>query len=111
MTILLCKIFDMSGASFWVGDRLFWGVDRMFLVERYFGDMTAAPLRLITPLPGTGKLTYYLDYASPWSYLAAMQLDSFIRSLQPMNVTVEYVPILLGAVFKEIGTAMVSNFQ
>ncbi|XP_065911815.1 uncharacterized protein [Dysidea avara] len=93
--------------GFWVGDRLFWGVDRMFLVERYFGDMTAAPLQLTTPRPGTGKLTYYLDYASPWSYLAAMQLDTFIRSMQPMNITVEYVPILLGALFKEIGTAMV----
>ena len=105
MTILLDKIFDMSGSSFWVGDRLFWGVDWMFLVEHYFGDMTAALFRL---RPGTGKLTYYLDYASPWSYLAAMQLDSFICS---MNITVEYVPILLGAVFKEIGTAMVSHFQ
>jgi len=83
----------------------------MFLVERYFGNTSAAPLRLTIPRPGTGKLTYYLDYSSPWSYLAAMQLDTFIRSLQPMKITVEYVPILLGALFKEIGTAMVGHFM
>ena len=96
--------------SFWVGDRLFWGVDRMFLVERYYGNKTASPLRLTSPRLGTGKLTFYLDYSSPWSYLAMMQLDKFLHSLHPMKVNVEYVPILLGALFKEIGTANVSRW-
>jgi len=91
-----------------VGDRLFWGVDRMFLVEHYYGNRAATPLRLRNPRPGTGKLTFYLDYSSPWSYLAAMQLDKFLHSLHPMKINVEYVPILLGALFKDVGTANVS---
>ena len=82
----------------------------MFLVERYYGNKTASPLRLTSPRAGTGKLTFYLDYSSPWSYLAAMQLDKFLHSLHPMKVNVEHVPILLGALFREIGTPNVSRW-
>ena len=82
----------------------------MFLVERYYGNRAAAPLRLTSPRAGIGKLAFYLDYSSPWSYLAAMQLDKFIHSLHPMKINVEYVPILLGALFKEIGTPNVSVY-
>ena len=81
----------------------------MFLVERYYGNRAAAPLRLTNPGPGTGKLTFYLDYSSPWSYLAAMQLEKFLLSLHPMKINIEYVPVLLGAIFREIGTANVSK--
>ena len=94
-----------------MGDRLFWGVDRMFLVERYYGNRAATPLRLTSPRAGVGKLTFYLDYSSPWSYLAAMQLDKFLHSLNPMRINVEYVPILLGALFREIGTPDVSTHE
>ena len=82
----------------------------MFLVEHYYGNQAAAPFRLTNPRPGTGKLTFYLDYSSPWSYLAAMQLAKFLLSLHPMEITVEYVPILLGDIFREIGTANVSMY-
>ncbi|XP_065911506.1 uncharacterized protein [Dysidea avara] len=95
--------------SFWLGDRLFWGVDRMFLMERHLGNRDAVPLRLTSPKPGKRKLTFYLDYSSPWSYLATMQLDTLIRSLQPMKINVEYVPIHQGALFKEIGTMEISS--
>ena len=61
--------------------RLSVRVDRMFLVEHYYGNKAAAPLRLANPRPGTGKLTFYLDYSSPWSYLAAMQLEKFLLSV------------------------------
>ena len=81
----------------------------MFLVEHYYGNKAAAPLRLANPRPGTGKLTFYLDYSSPWSYLAAMQLEKFLLSLHPMKVTTEYVPTHQGALFREIGTTMVAR--
>ena len=83
----------------------------MFLVEHYYGNRAATPLQLIGPRAGVGKLTFYLDYSSPWSYLAAMQLDKFLRSLHPMRINVEYVPILLGALFREIGTPDVSKYK
>ena len=81
----------------------------MFLVEHYYGNRTATPLRLASPRPGTGKLTFYLDYSSPWSYLAAMQLEKFLLSLHPMKINVEYVPTHQGALFREIGTLMVAR--
>ena len=79
----------------------------MFLMEHHLGNRDAAPLRLTSPKPGKGKLTFYLDYSSPWSYLATMQLDTLIQSLQPMKITVEYVPTHQGALFREIGTTVV----
>lgn len=81
----------------------------MFLVERYYGNKAATPLRLTNPRAGTGKLTFYLDYSSPWSYLAIMQLDKFLHSLHPMKINVEYVPTHQGALFREIGTPMVAR--
>ena len=39
-----------------------------------------------------------------------MQLEKFLLSLHPMEITVEYVSILLGAIFREIGTANVSMY-
>jgi len=73
-------------------------------MEHHLGNRDAVPLRLTSPKLGKGKLTFYLDYSSPWSYLAIMQLDALIQSLQPMKITVEYVPIHQGALFREIGT-------
>ena len=105
------SLYILPAASFWVGDRLFWGVDRMFLMERYLGNRTATPLRLASPKPSNGKLTFYLDYSSPWSYLAAMHLDTLIQSLQPMKISVEYVPTHQGALFREIGTMVVCGVQ
>ena len=53
-------------------------------------------------------LIYYFDYASPWSYLGCEQLDRTVQSVQPISVKIHYVPILLGALFKKIGTPVVS---
>jgi len=90
--------------SFLVGDRLFWGTDRLFLVDRALG-LDGHQERLQTPpTRGTKKLTFFFDYSSPWSYVAMERLGGILESVRPLQVTVEYVPILLGALFKEIGT-------
>lgn len=67
------------------------------------------PERLATPSKqgGSAYLTFYFDYSSPWSYLGCEQLESTILSVEPISVTVEWTPILLGALFKNIGTPMV----
>jgi 2-hydroxychromene-2-carboxylate isomerase len=94
--------------SFYVNGRLYWGTDRMFFVERALGRKEAGPERLATPPPtGAAKLSFYFDYSSPWAYIGFMRLCSLVRSVAPVKVNIEYVPILLGALFKEIGTAMV----
>lgn len=99
--------------SFYIADQLFWGVDRMFMVERMLGVKEANQERLIPPpyRAGTaGLLSFYFDYSSPWSYLASMRLKEVIEEVRPVQVKVEYVPILVGALFKKIGIPIVRQY-
>lgn len=83
----------------------------MFLVERALGVTTAEPERLFHPPKGgnsSSHLSFYFDYASPWSFLGCMRLQRMVDSVKPVNVVIEWVPILLGALFKHIGTPLVS---
>ena len=104
MNIFPCILHD----SFYVGERLFWGTDRLFLVERALGIVDGEPERLMYP-PGSGRahLTFYFDYSSPWSYVGCLRLQKVLESVSPVQVQVEWVPILLGALFKQIGTPVV----
>ena len=78
----------------------------MFLVERYLGNLKAHPHRLATiPSPNPKRLTFFFDYSSPFSYLACVQVDR-LRQTHP-TLQVEYVPILLGALLKAVGTSVV----
>ena len=82
----------------------------MFLVERLLGRDDVHPERLALPPahPSASSLAFYFDYSSPWTYLACERLQSMINSVTPVTVTVEWVPILIGALFKKIGTPIVS---
>ena len=66
---------------------LFWGVDRLPLVAQRLGA-------------GRTKLTFFHDFSSPFSYLASTQVA---RVAAEGGTTVEWVPILLGALFRDIG--------
>lgn len=98
--------------SFYTGGRLFWGTDRMFLVERALGVEDSAPERLMPAptQPSSASLTFFFDYASPWSYLACERMADLVTSVAPVQVHVEWVPILVGALFKKIGTPLVSEY-
>lgn len=95
--------------SFWVNDRLFYGVDHLHFVERALGNSSAAPPRFYPPPaePRKAKLTIYHDFASPWSYIGAMQIPKLLSEVHPVSVEVEWVPIVIGALFKMIGTPVV----
>ena len=54
------------------------------------------------------RLTFYYDFSSPWSYLGSTQVERVARE---NGATVEWRPILLGALFKAIGTPMVPLFE
>lgn len=96
------------GSRFWVNGRLFWGTDRMFMVERALGLSSSAPERLMpAPSHGAATLTLFFDFSSPWSYLAVARLPELLRDVSPMQVTVEWIPVLVGALFKAIGTPQV----
>ncbi|XP_031557502.1 uncharacterized protein LOC116294112 isoform X2 [Actinia tenebrosa] len=95
--------------SFWVNNKLLYGVDHLHMLEHELGNPSAAPLRLASPPahPTNTKLTIYHDFASPWSYLGSTQITQLLKSVYPVQVEVEWVPIVLGALFKTIGTPVV----
>ena len=94
--------------SFVVNGELFWGADRMFMVERALGG-DAHPPRL-NASPGTQTpapvVNFYFDYSSPYAYLAATQIERTVRGAHP-HASITWTPILLGALFKSIGTPLV----
>ncbi|MDY6812417.1 MAG: DsbA family protein [Pseudomonadota bacterium] len=84
-----------------VGERIWWGADRMDLVRAALGQPE-------TPWPAPaavgGEIEFFHDFASPFSYLAAMQLEALAARYEAKVV---YRPMLLGALFKQIGTPIV----
>eukprot|EP01102_Stenamoeba_stenopodia_P016752 TRINITY_DN5885_c0_g1_i2.p1 TRINITY_DN5885_c0_g1~~TRINITY_DN5885_c0_g1_i2.p1 ORF type:complete len:441 (+),score=66.43 TRINITY_DN5885_c0_g1_i2:45-1325(+) len=98
--------------AFYVNNRLFWGQDRFHFVEKALGNPHPKPLRLLpssTKATKPTKFTFYFDFSSPWSYVGWTQVER-LAAEGGTNVTLEYVPILLGALFKEIGTPNVPMF-
>jgi 2-hydroxychromene-2-carboxylate isomerase len=86
--------------SFVVGDELWWGVDRMDQVERALGgQVEAAQLDVRAPID------VWFDYSSPFAYLGVTKAE------RALGDRARYRPMLLGAVFKQVGTADVPMFQ
>ncbi|XP_046853534.1 uncharacterized protein LOC124446716 [Xenia sp. Carnegie-2017] len=95
--------------SFLVNGKLFWGVDNLHFVERELGGKSASPPRLTEPpkTPQSVNLTIYHDLGSPWSFLGSTQVENLIKVVKPVNVTIESLPIVVGSLFKQIGTPVV----
>ena len=96
-------------------ERVFFGQDRTFFVARAAGVPSshplASPLRLTRTTPGDGagkRLEFFHDFSSPWSYLGFTQIERVARE---HGAELVLRPILLGAVFKSIGTANVPMFE
>ena len=87
--------------TFRVNDRLWWGFDRMNFVERAVGAASAEDA--IVRQSG-GQIEFFHDFASPFSYLAATQIEAFAKH---HGSTLIWRPILLGGLFKRIHTPLV----
>ena len=87
--------------SFQVAKRLWWGLDRMAFVERALGGAPDDPIA--THRPG-GQIEFFHDFASPFSYLAATQIEEFATR---HGATLIWRPILLGGLFKRIHAPLV----
>ena len=109
-------IFGAPGWVFRRGDReplLIWGQDRMPWVEAVLAgwdpETPVVPPRPFAPVerarPGA-RVDAYVDVASPFAYLGLTQLAAFAA----MGAEVRLVPILLGALFRDIGQADVPLF-
>lgn len=85
-----------------VGERFWWGQDRLHFVDEALGG---APLR-----PGEGDanasggpatIDFFHDFSSPFAYLAATQIE---RIAAAFGASLRWRPILLGGLFRELGT-------
>lgn len=90
--------------AFYIDGRLIWGQDRLDFVEAALGG---APERY-TAKSGGGRVRFFHDFASPFSYLAATQIE---RVVEAHGAQLEWAPILLGGLFRAIGTPDVPLFE
>ncbi|KAL2919297.1 hypothetical protein HK105_200940 [Polyrhizophydium stewartii] len=110
--------------SFWVsrsmigasgvesGPALYHGQDRLHFVESALAGVSVAKRQLADV--GSGlvvhkrRLTFFWDFSSPWSYLGWIRVHKMSK-VWGDNVTIEHVPVLVGALFREIGTPVVPS--
>lgn len=81
------------------GEHLYWGQDRLAFVE----GVPRVELPAATPIE-PHALEVYWDFSSPWAYLGASQVDALAKRT---GATVTWRPMLLGGLFKAVGTANV----
>lgn len=101
--------------SFFVGDDIFFGSDRVHMLERALRGGTRSPpvpqLRLTNNNNNNNNakvssVVFVYDFSSPWSYLASTQIE---RVCSHGNVRLVLLPVLVGAVFKAVGTPVVPS--
>ncbi len=101
------------GAPGWVSrPRLVWGQDRMAWVEAMLAgwDLESPanrPFSWPERARAGARVDVYVDVASPFAYLGLTQ----VPALAAMGAEVRLVPILLGALFRDIGQADVPLFS
>jgi len=102
--------------TFRVGDRLWWGQDRLDLAlstlasagDNGTGVEVDHSPRVFEPMSAGGRsVTFVHDFSSPFSYLASTAVE---RVAARHGVPVTWHPILLGALFRSIGTPDVPLF-
>ncbi|HWM84774.1 MAG TPA: 2-hydroxychromene-2-carboxylate isomerase [Kofleriaceae bacterium] len=97
-------------------DLMLWGQDRLEMAEAVLGGwvpgadgapadgslVAGRPDGLQAAPPGSSPpvIQFWYDFSSPFSYLAATQLNALAARA---GAILEWKPMLLGAVFKEIG--------
>jgi 2-hydroxychromene-2-carboxylate isomerase len=94
-------VFGAPGIG--VNGRIHWGADRLWRVERDLGlAPTVDPLGRSVPARHTGaEIAFWHDFSSPFAYLAAAGIEALADRF---GATVRWRPILLGGLFRAIGT-------
>jgi len=80
-----------------INHRLYFGGDRLFLLK----DMLQLDWPDTEWCTGRAPIDFYFDFSSPYSYLAWSE----VRAAKDSGVAFRLKPVLLGAIFKEIGVA------
>ncbi len=95
--------------TFIVGEEIAWGVDRLPRVRALLG-LPRGPEGGVPPPPTArpgGRVEWFHDFASPFSYLSVRAVRVLAERAGAELVD---TPILLGALFKEIGAPNVPLF-
>jgi 2-hydroxychromene-2-carboxylate isomerase len=89
------------GVPTWIvdGEHLYWGQDRMMFVEGV--RKPVAPVEAPQAEPSGRTLEVYWDFSSPFAYLGSTQVEALAKRA---GARVEWHPILLGGLFRSIGT-------
>ena len=87
--------------------NLFWGQDRTDFVRRALTGEWPKPAPRTPRRPTAEPVAFYFDLSSPFAYLASTQVAALSART---GVSIAYRPILLGALFKSIGTPNVPLF-
>lgn len=87
--------------TFRAAGRQWWGQDRLPQVLAALGGPTRHAGWGPPRAPSGGVLRFYHDFASPFSYLAGTQVTALAAS---RGVEVAWTPLLLGGLFRRIGT-------
>lgn len=88
--------------SCFVGEHMFWGNDRLDMVEAALGGSPGS----LRPAHGSAlaPVDLYFDYSSPFAYLALAQAEAVFGDAATWR------PLLLGGLFRSVGTADVPLF-
>lgn len=88
-----------------IENELFWGVDRLDMVEALLREHSGLP-KLDAPEQPRAKrpIDIYFDYSSPFAYLGCVLAERLFGD------DARWHPMLLGAVFKQVGTPDVPMF-
>jgi len=86
------------------GGPIFWGQDRMPQVSGLSWDEIIPPAVPASPAAHAHSLELYWDFSSPFAYLGYLQAEALARRT---SVPVTHRPMLLGALFKQVGQPMV----
>jgi 2-hydroxychromene-2-carboxylate isomerase len=87
--------------------NLYWGQDRLVLVEGALGGTIDPPATPAGP-PVVAEVSFFFDFSSPFTYLAATQIEAVARR---NGAAVRWRPFLLGGLFRSIGTPDVPLFS
>jgi 2-hydroxychromene-2-carboxylate isomerase len=91
--------------SAFVGDQMFWGQDRLWMVEEALGGTPNQPGAGQYQKPSSPlSVDFYFDFSSPFAYLASTQIAAIGAR---HNSKINWRPMLLGGVFKALGGPMV----
>ena len=88
------------------GPELYWGVDRLAMVEARVRELAGRePAPSVAPPPPVHPVDVYFDYSSPFAYLGVTRAERLLGD------QARWHPMLLGALFKQVGTPDVPMFS